>query len=126
MTQAEQIKLLREALIGERNASCRLCRDNFPKEGKFHIVDTIGSAQICEAHSACEALAATEAAPIKDVIGFGEKKDAELAAKIHYPQCWDTAAYPTLADAMYEIVGNAGCSEHPLPKHKNYGPARIG
>ncbi|MEK7916602.1 hypothetical protein AAB988_29645 [Burkholderia contaminans] len=26
----------------------------------------------------------------------------KLAAKIHYPECWDTAAYPTLAAALVE------------------------
>lgn len=50
----------------------------------------------------------------------------EIARKIHYPQCWDTACYPTLADAVIEIATGAGCSEHPLPKVQNFGPARIG
>jgi hypothetical protein len=34
-----------------------------------------------------------------------------IAELLHYPQCWDTAAYPTLADAMIEVAGAAGCSE---------------
>ena len=43
-----------------------------------------------------------------------ERLEAELAAakeqmgrmaeKVHYPDCWDTAAYPTLADAVCEIA----------------------
>jgi len=28
---------------------------------------------------------------------------AELAEVIHYPRCWDTAAYPTLLSAITEI-----------------------
>ncbi|HDR8931715.1 TPA: VRR-NUC domain-containing protein [Burkholderia vietnamiensis] len=28
----------------------------------------------------------------------------KLAAKIHYPGCWDTAAYPTLAEALVECA----------------------
>ncbi|HVM93422.1 MAG TPA: hypothetical protein VMT67_11455 [Terriglobales bacterium] len=28
----------------------------------------------------------------------------KLAAKIHYPECWDTAAYPTLASALVECA----------------------
>lgn len=33
----------------------------------------------------------------------------ELAAAIHYPECWDTMTYPTLLDALMEI----GCTaEH--------------
>ena len=35
----------------------------------------------------------------------------KLAAQIHYPGCWDTAAYPTLEDAVYEIIDHKGCSE---------------
>ncbi len=30
----------------------------------------------------------------------------EVASIIHYPDCWDTATYPTLRDALEEI----GCS----------------
>jgi len=33
-----------------------------------------------------------------------------LALKIHYPDCWDVASYPTLQSAINEIVGCAGCS----------------
>lgn len=28
----------------------------------------------------------------------------EIALHIHYPECWDTMAYPTLADAVCEIT----------------------
>ena len=27
-----------------------------------------------------------------------------IAKQIHYPECWDTAAYPSLADAVCEIA----------------------
>ena len=27
-----------------------------------------------------------------------------IAMNIHYPECWDTMAYPTLADAVIEIT----------------------
>jgi len=33
-----------------------------------------------------------------------------MAAAIHYPECWDTAAYPTLEDAMAEIYAWFKCS----------------
>lgn len=59
-------------------------------------------------------------------VGFTPKEATELARYIHYPQCWDIAAYPKLGDAIYEIVSNAGCSEHPVPKIQNFGPVRIG
>lgn len=32
--------------------------------------------------------------------------EAALAKTIHYPDCWDTAAYPNLADALAEIWAN--------------------
>ena len=32
--------------------------------------------------------------------------DKEIAAKIHYPDCWDSAAYPTLFSALNEM----GCN----------------
>ena len=34
---------------------------------------------------------------------------SEVANIIHYPECWDTMAYPTIADALYELLT---CSEH--------------
>ena len=35
----------------------------------------------------------------------------KLAAQIHYPECWDTAAYPSLEDALWEVMGDQECSE---------------
>ncbi|WP_341937188.1 hypothetical protein [Marinimicrobium sp. C2-29] len=29
---------------------------------------------------------------------------AMVAGKIHYPECWDTAAYPELEDALVEVA----------------------
>lgn len=40
-----------------------------------------------------------------------EESDQELAERIHYPQCWDTAAYSTLHDALLEVTASCGCSE---------------
>jgi len=38
--------------------------------------------------------------------------NADEAAKLlHYPDCWDTAAYPTLVDAIMESLACSGCSE---------------
>ena len=34
----------------------------------------------------------------------------EIAAAIHYPNCWDTATYPTLESAIWEIVADFKCS----------------
>lgn len=33
-----------------------------------------------------------------------------LAAAIHYPECWDTAAYPDLLSALREVTASTGCS----------------
>lgn len=32
-----------------------------------------------------------------------------IAVLIHYPGCWDTAAYPTLEDAMLEVAAWSKC-----------------
>lgn len=37
----------------------------------------------------------------------------ELSAAIHYPECWDTMAYPTLLDALIEIGCNAEHEDSP-------------
>lgn len=36
---------------------------------------------------------------------------ASWCSALHYPKHWDTAAYPTLWDAVHEIVTTTGCSE---------------
>lgn len=35
----------------------------------------------------------------------------DLAKAIHYPQCWDVAAYPTLAHAISELATCFQCCE---------------
>ena len=35
---------------------------------------------------------------------------ADWAQMIHYPECWDTAAYPELRDAIHEALAWSGCS----------------
>jgi len=43
-----------------------------------------------------------------------EDYDYELwvATQIHYPECWDTVAYPTLMSAVWEIMcwADTGCT----------------
>ena len=52
----------------------------------------------------------SEVVPTVSVAMFGSAELADelraVAAAIHYPDCWDTAAYPTLLSALEEI----GCS----------------
>ena len=33
-----------------------------------------------------------------------DEMDREIAECIHYPGCWDTVAYPTLASALWELI----------------------
>lgn len=40
-----------------------------------------------------------------------EAERQAIAAAIHYPDCWDTAAYPMLADALTEVYEHFHCSE---------------
>lgn len=35
---------------------------------------------------------------------------ADIAKAIHYPECWDTAAYPTLASALCEMFAFFKCT----------------
>jgi hypothetical protein len=39
-----------------------------------------------------------------------EQGPVAWAKFLHYPECWDTAAYPTLHDAIHEALAWAGCS----------------
>lgn len=64
--------------------------------------------------------------PSKLMTHFSGEESERMAKMIHYPECWDTACYPTLAEAIYNIVVCAGCSEHKYPQVQNFGPARIG
>ena len=41
---------------------------------------------------------------ISDLVEESEKY-LKIARNIHYPDCWDTMAYPTLYDAINECVG---------------------
>ncbi len=33
-----------------------------------------------------------------------ENYEKDIARAIHYPECWDTATFPTLASALWEMV----------------------
>ncbi len=39
-----------------------------------------------------------------------EQEPVAWAKFLHYPECWDTAAYPTLHDAIHEALAWSGCS----------------
>lgn len=45
------------------------------------------------------------------VLWFDTEERNAMAKAIHYPEHWDTMCYPNLADAVYEIVTNEGCSQ---------------
>ena len=50
-------------------------------------------------------------------IQVGEEAIADLkkiAEAIHYPECWDTTAYPTL----YDAINNVGCNPAHCTKKK--------
>ena len=49
---------------------------------------------------------------VEDVLAENQRQAEELQAianKIHYPDCWDSMAYPTLLDAVHECYD--GCSQ---------------
>ena len=41
---------------------------------------------------------------------MSEEHIAEISKAIHYPECWDTAAYPTLAEALLEFITDFTCN----------------
>ena len=34
----------------------------------------------------------------------GSRAEENISKVIHYPKCWDTVAYPTLAIALWEMI----------------------
>ncbi|NKA72506.1 hypothetical protein GO285_01384 [Ralstonia solanacearum] len=42
---------------------------------------------------------------------------SSLAASIHYPECWDTAAYPTIESALAETGEDFQCTNDDCPHH---------
>lgn len=44
-----------------------------------------------------------------------EPADDRIAAALHYPECWDTAAYPTVESALSEVYAHYRCTEHDAP-----------
>lgn len=55
----------------------------------------------------------TERAKILENIAVRSTKMIEdIAVSMHYPECWDTSVYPTLAIAMMETECNPDCCTH--------------
>lgn len=52
-----------------------------------------------------------------DNVEVNQQQDAlaKIGQTIHYPECWDTAAYPTIYDALHEMAACFGCSECNYP-----------
>ncbi|MGI4891851.1 MAG: hypothetical protein ACRYGJ_22515, partial [Janthinobacterium lividum] len=85
------------------------------------------SAMLSEKHhnphrSGTEAYLATEhhnegwngaLAAVRKVLG------SSLAAAIHYPGCWDTAAYPTIESALAEMGEEFQCTNDDCPHHSD-------
>ena len=80
---------------------------------------------------ATTALEAAEARHDQELLAYQirvDRLEAELAqpefpvswaTMIHYPECWDTAAYPELRDAIHEVLAWGGCSVcNPHPERK--------
>lgn len=44
-----------------------------------------------------------------------EPADDHIASAIHYPECWDAAAYPTVESALSEVFAHYRCTEHDAP-----------
>jgi len=56
-----------------------------------------------------------EAERLQKELAASEAQIDRIAKHIHYPECWDTAAYPTLEDAVCEITR---CDPNQCRHHK--------
>lgn len=45
----------------------------------------------------------------------GHPAATDFAKLLHYPECWDTAAYPTLQSAIWEALSAARCTNTDCP-----------
>lgn len=52
----------------------------------------------------------SQLAEYKQLAEAAEANLRELGAILHYPECWDDIAYPTLADALKEIFTCSVCA----------------
>lgn len=52
-----------------------------------------------------------EAMPCRDYVIRREssKLKSDLRRKLHYPECWDTAVYPTINHALWELLADFHC-----------------
>ncbi|MCL1618358.1 hypothetical protein [Ralstonia pseudosolanacearum] len=75
-----------------------------------------------EAAGTCNAV--LEAAQ-KDAWAFEHLGKPVIAAAIHYPDCWDTAAYPTLAHALTELYVWFKCASENCAK-RQAAPETLG
>ena len=49
----------------------------------------------------------------------------QIAKAIHYPRCWDTMAYPTLASALWEMIDIEGCLLYTSPSPRDRQRSRM-
>jgi len=65
---------------------------------------TIGDIRALGDNAAELAMARAEVERLRRAKDQMEKMLDTIADHIHYPDCWDTAAYPSLVDAVCEIT----------------------
>lgn len=66
----------------------------------------------CDEHGIGEPGVSCGDCPTRDykVLATAPEFPTNWAQMLHYPQCWDTAAYPELRDAIHEALAWSGCS----------------
>jgi len=62
-------------------------------------------------------------AAAQDKLAQPAQEPVAWAKFLHYPECWDTAAYPTLHDAIHEALAWSGCSVCTPPAAQPVGQA---
>jgi hypothetical protein len=77
-----------------------------PVQEPRHIVQSNGRHSPLLTHMMNSRNTPPAAAPVQRT----EQEPVAWAKFLHYPECWDTAAYPELRDAVHEALAWAGCS----------------
>jgi hypothetical protein len=120
-TKPQAIELLQDLLGVEveiEDNGCQTCNGTGMIGGPSYYAPDEGGMPCPECAPAAPAVALegfkllpVEPTPQQPSASEGESDERRdmIADALHYPQCWDTAAYPTLNSAIWETVCWSGC-----------------
>ena len=113
-----------ESVTAQMEAALAECRDLFPIPEPGEPAETEWLEAMSYPPSVPAFIRASLAATTRRSAAGAQQQDdhasspAPSARAIHYPECWDTAAYPTLESALAEVYAAFRCTNedtHPAP-----------